>query len=229
MISCIIVEDEPSSQNILKRYINDYPELKLLGICNNAYEAIEILNKQSIDLIFLDVNLPKLSGLSLLKSLNKAPLVVFTTAYSQYAVEGFNVDAVDFLLKPFSFERFLKAVQKVTEKLNSASNSTNAEYIMLQADKKMHKIYFNDIVFIEAKGDYMKIQCQHDALLVHKTMHEMESLLPKHRFIRIHKSHIISHQSIKYIEGNQVCVHDVLLPIGKTYRKRLMESINSKG
>lgn len=225
---CIIVEDEPLAQNILKKYIADHPSLELSAICNDAMEAQPVLLQQNIELIFLDINLPKLSGINFIKTLSHSPLVIFTTAYPEYAVEGFELNAVDYLVKPFSFERFLKAVNRAIEKLNVVGNepAENSSHIFLKSDKKIHKIDLESIQYIEAIGDYMKVVTDAGQLIVNETMKKLQEGLPEKYFIRVHKSFIISWQRIKFIEGNYVQVEEKSIPIGATYRNDVLASID---
>jgi DNA-binding LytR/AlgR family response regulator len=216
-ISCMIVEDEPASQEILKRYITDYPALELTAVCSNAIEAGDKLREQSIDLIFLDITMPKISGLDFYRSLTNPPYVIFTTAYPEYAVSGFEVNAVDYLVKPFPFERFLKAMNKLQD-LIQAHSKTASGFILLQAEKKMHKVNYDDLLFVEAMGDYVKVFTRDKLLIVHHTLQKLQELLPLTRFYRIHKSYIISLQGINYIEGNMVVINKHNIPIGQTYR-----------
>jgi DNA-binding LytR/AlgR family response regulator len=226
---CIIIEDEPLAQNILKKYISDHPSLELVAICVDALEAQPILAQQNIQLLFLDINLPKLSGINFIKTLIHPPLVIFTTAYPEFAVEGFELNAVDYLLKPFSFERFLKAVNKVIEKLNTpVQNNASSPFIFLKADKKNHKVDLETIHYIEAIGDYMKVVTDAGQLIVNDTMKKMQEELPASLFIRVHKSFIISRSKIRFIEGNFVQVADKSIPIGPTYRNELLASIEKK-
>ena len=228
---CLIVEDEPLAQNILKKYIGDHPSLELVATCTDALEAQLILNKQPIHLIFLDINLPKLSGINFIKSLLQSPLIIFTTAYPEFAVEGFELNAVDYLLKPFSFERFLKAVNKVIEKLNNSSLPKKEEidaFIFFKSDKKIHKIDLESIHYIEAVGDYMKVITDSGQLLINETMKNLQEELPARSFIRVHKSFIISRVHIKYIEGNYIQVANKSIPIGATYRNDVLASIDKK-
>ena len=228
---CIIVEDEPLAQNILKKYIGDHPSLELVATCTDALAAQLILNKQSIHLIFLDINLPKLSGINFIKSLLQSPLIIFTTAYPEFAVEGFELNAVDYLLKPFSFERFLKAVNKVIEKLNNSSLPKKEEidaFIFFKSDKKIHKVDLESIHYIEAVGDYMKVISDSGQLLINETMKNLQEELPDRSFIRVHKSFIISRNRIKYIEGNYIQVENKSIPIGATYRNDVLASIEKK-
>jgi DNA-binding LytR/AlgR family response regulator len=228
---CIIVEDEPLAQNILKKYIGDHPSLELVATCTDALEAQLILNKQPVHLIFLDINLPKLSGINFIKSLLQSPLIIFTTAYPEFAVEGFELNAVDYLLKPFSFERFLKAVNKVIEKLNNSSLPKKEEidaFIFFKSDKKIHKVDLESIHYIEAIGDYMKVITDSGQLLINETMKNLQEELPSRSFIRVHKSFIISRNRIKYIEGNYIQVENKSIPIGATYRNDVLASIEKK-
>jgi len=228
---CIIVEDEPLAQNVLRKYIGEHPTLELIAVCNDALEAQTILTRSTIDLIFLDINLPKLSGINFIKTLVRPPLIIFTTAYPEFAVEGFELNAVDYLLKPFAFERFLKAVNKAIEKLNTAyqhSDGNKSEFIFLKADKKIHKVDLDSIHFIEAIGDYMKVVTDTGQLIINETMKKLQEELPARAFIRVHKSFIISRNKIKFIEGNYVQVEDKSIPIGATYRNEVLASIDKK-
>lgn len=228
---CIIVEDEPLAQNVLKKYIADHPSLELVGTCTDALEAQVVLNKHDVQLIFLDINLPKLSGINFIKTLLQSPLIIFTTAYPEFAVEGFELNAVDYLLKPFSFERFLKAVNKVVEKLNNPMVSKKEEknsYIFFRSDKKIHKVDLENILYIEAIGDYMKVITDSGQLIINETMKNLQEELPAGSFIRVHKSFIISRSKIKYIEGNYVQIEDKSIPIGATYRNEVLTAIDKR-
>lgn len=226
-ISCIIVEDEPASQEVLSRYIQDYPSLELLSICKNAIEANELLREKKPDLMFLDITMPKISGLDFYKTLTDPPPVIFTTAYPEYAVNGFEVNAVDYLVKPFSFDRFIKAMNKVQELLRTTPpNSDN--FVLLPADKKMHKVNYSEICFIEAMGDYVKVHGPSKTLVVHYTLQKLQDHLPEGLFFRVHKSYIISLQRMDYIEGNRVFVNGQEVPIGQTYRNDFLARLQRK-
>ena len=229
---CIIIEDEPLAQNVLKKYIGEHPTLELVAICNDALEAQGILTDENIHLLFLDINLPKLSGINFIKTLIRPPLIIFTTAYPEFAVEGFELNAVDYLLKPFSFERFLKAVNKAYEKLNISINQNDegnkVSFIFLKADKKIHRVELEAIHYIEAIGDYMKVVTDSGQLIVNETMKKLQEELPEKSFIRVHKSFIISRNRIKFIEGNYVQVEDKSIPIGATYRNEVLAGIGKK-
>ena len=190
-IKCIIIDDEPSSQNVLKSFIDKIDYLEVLQICNNALEALDFLKNNTVDLFFLDINMPHLSGISFYKSLKNPPKVIFTTAYSEYALEGFEVEAIDYLLKPFYFERFVKAVSKV-----KTLNDNKTDYILLKSDKKLHQIKTDDIYFIEGLGDYIKVHLKDAYLVTYKSLTKMNDLLPKSDFIQVHKSFIINKKNL---------------------------------
>lgn len=224
-IKCLIVDDEPLSQEVIESYVNDTPQLVLVGKCNNAIEAAELLMTQEVDLLFLDINMPRLSGVNFVKSLAKPPHVVFITAYPEFAVEGFEVEAVDYLLKPCSFERFLKAVNKVLAK--EAEVGKEATFLLVKADKKLHKIDFHHIRYFKSIGDYVKVYTSDKVLITSETLKNIEDQLPASRFIRIHKSFIVSLESIKYLEGNQLRVGEEMLPVGLTFKERVLEKLGS--
>ena len=229
-LKCIIADDEPIARQILENYIQEVPNLELISSCKNAFEVMEVLQEKSIDLLFLDINMPKLSGLSLLKSLQHKPNVIITTAYAEHAVEGFELSVTDYLLKPFSFERFLQAILKVrkeaTEVVEAISiENVNAQNsIFVKSDKKMVKIVFDEIQYIEACGNYIKIYTDR-MILTPRTLTDFLTELPNN-FLRIHKSYIINFNCLKQIEGNQVTLlNSTKLTIGKSYRKEVLERI----
>ncbi len=230
--SCAIIEDEPLAQNVLKKYIDEQPALELEFICNDALEAQQLLTEHNIQLIFLDINLPRLSGINFLKTLSHPPLVIFTTAYTEYAVESFELDVVDYLLKPFSFERFLKAVNKAVDKLNLAEATTANEkatsFIFLKADKKVYKVDFEDIFYIESIGDYAKVITRQGQYVVNNTLKNLLEELPSLEFIRVHKSFIIAKSKIIFFEGNYVKVGDMDIPIGASYREEIYARLKEK-
>jgi DNA-binding LytR/AlgR family response regulator len=229
-IQCAIIEDEPLAQNILKKYIEDHPALELKAVCNNAEEAQKVLLRLDVELLFLDINLPKLSGISFLKTLPHQPLVIFTTAYPEYAVEGFELDAIDYLLKPFSFERFLKAANKAVQQLNKKDIGDQAalSFIFLKADKKVHKVNLDDILYIEAAGDYIKVITESGQYIVNDTLKNLQEELPLVHFIRVHKSYIISRNKIKFFEGKYVKVGNADIPIGNSYKEEISNRLKEK-
>jgi len=229
IINCIVVDDEPASRDVLEKFILDCPTLNLVCSCKNAFEASEAINNEKIQLIFLDVNMPKLSGIHFYKSLINPPDVIFTTAYPEYAVEGFEVDAIDYLLKPFTFERFLKAVNKLQERLSQKEQKNDSSTIILKADKKLYNIKIDDIYYLEALGDYVKVYYSNSSIIVHDTFQKMLDKLPKEQFIRVHKSFAIALNKLEIIEGNILKINNKSIPIGQTYRTNFMELIKTRG
>jgi DNA-binding LytR/AlgR family response regulator len=223
-LNCLIVDDEPSSQSILKIFCEDVDFLNVISICNNALEAMSILNSQNdIDLLFLDINMPKLSGLNFYKSLLNPPDVIFTTAYSEFALEGFEVNAIDYLLKPFSFERFLAAVNKALNKKKSEKNSDDT--IIIKANKVLHQVHPDDILFVEAFGDYVKVHQENTVITTNSTFTNILKILPK-QFVRCHKSFAINLKKMNSLAGNVITIGDKTVPIGQTYKSNFLKSLN---
>jgi Response regulator of the LytR/AlgR family len=218
MIKCAIIDDEPLSRDILRQFIEDHPDLSLTAEYKDALEAISGLERQSVDLLLLDINMPKLSGVNFYKSLQEKPLVIFTTAYPEFALEGFELDAVDYLMKPIAFDRFLQAIQKVKNRLKTTSEET-PEHIMLKVDKKLYRAAFDDILYLEAFGDYAKVHLIHQVLIITSTMKRLEAELPSELFVRTHKSYLINISKVEFIEGNQVKIGSGMIPIGLRYRE----------
>ncbi len=229
-IRCIAVDDEPLSLKIIEKYVADLPQLDLLATCNNAFEAMETLRRLRVDLMFLDINMPKLSGISLLKSLDKQPLVIFTTAYPEFAVEGFELEAVDYLLKPFSQERFIKAVNRAADRLAKPAmpESPELNFLMAKVDKKLFKVDFQEIIYLEAYGDYVKIFLKDKMLLTKERLSAVEQQLPPKQFFRIHRSYVIALSAIEFIEGNMVKIGKERLPISENLKEGLMEKLSKR-
>jgi two-component system, LytTR family, response regulator len=221
-IKCIIIEDEPLAVKVLSDYIIQVPFLELAGTFRDAILASDYLRNNSIDLIFLDIHLPKLKGMAFLKTLADPPAVIITTAYHQYAVEGFELNVTDYLLKPFDFERFLKAVTKVRTDQSAnhrlSVSQESKEYIFLNVQKKKVKILFAEIVYIESQQEYIKIITTKKEYVSKMSTHEIESLLPANHFIRIHRSYIISLSKIESYTAEIVEVNGVSIPIGRGYK-----------
>lgn len=228
-LRCLIADDEPIARKILETYIEDIPNLELASSCKNAFEVLEYLQKEKVDLLFLDINMPKFSGISLIKSLSHKPAIIITTAYPEYAVEGFELAVTDYLLKPFSLERFLQAILKVSkpEKSNPVLETQKTEpndSIFVKSDKKLVKLRFNEIHHIEAYGNYVKIHAE-KLLLTSQSLTEFLERLPEN-FVRIHKSYVINFDKIELFDGNQVVLqNEAKLVIGKSYRKDFMHRI----
>lgn len=239
-LKCIIVDDEPPAQRVLEKYIADMPNLKLEAKCNDAFEAMEILHTKAIDLIFLDINMPKMSGLSFLQTLKNPPIVIITTAYREYAMDGFDLDVLDYLKKPISFERFVKGVNRAFDRYSPPSvpqsayiiNETGRQqldesFIFVKDDKVTYRVDLKDIFYIEAVGDYAKIITPQKVYLTCQTMKRFEACLPSNRFVRVHKSFIISVSKINSIEGNLLSIGSTHIPIGATYRKAFFDLIDA--
>ena len=234
--NCLIVDDEPIAQEILEKYISQIDVLNLVGKCGNAFEALNVLHKEPIEILFLDIKMPSLSGLDMLKTLQNPPNVILTTAFSEFGVESYEYGITDYLLKPISFERFLKAVNKLVIPQNSKLTLTQLEekiveptFIFFKADKKIHKYYFSDIVFIEGSGNYVKIHSQQDKpLMVLDKLTDLQNKLPQKQFIRIHKSFIVNVSHIQKIEGNMIKIEDKVIPISATFKPNLEVLIRDK-
>jgi DNA-binding LytR/AlgR family response regulator len=228
---CLVVEDEPLAQNVLKKYIEDHPSLELAAICDNALNAQQVLAANPVSLLFLDINLPRLSGISFLKTLSHPPLVIFTTAYAEFAVDGFELNAVDYLVKPFSFERFLKAINKAMEKLQQAAPVNSAlisATIFIRSDKKVYQVNLDDILYLESLDDYVKVVTTQSAYLVNDTLKSLLEELPATQFIRVHKSYAIAKNKIVFFEGNYVKIGSTNIPIGALYRDDIFNRLKKK-
>jgi len=237
MIKTIIVDDEPLALDVLETHIEKIPELNLVQRCNNALEANEALQKEDVDLMFLDIQMPQLTGIEFLKSLTKPPLVIFTTAFPNYAIEGFELDALDYLLKPISLERFMKAVNKAVDQIElqrkdgSAGGTEGDDFIFVKADKKLIRVKYSDIIYIEGLKDYVIIRLEvGKRVITLQTMKSLEAKLPSKLFKRIHRSYIVGIDKIEAVIGNMVEITEKgqkkHLPIGKNYRDELLQIIN---
>ena len=220
---CLVVDDEPIAREILESYISDTPGLVLIEACNSALRAMEVLKKEIVDIMFLDVNMPRLSGIELLRTLERYPAIVLTTAYPDYAIQGYELDVADYLLKPFSFERFLKSVQKVQARFQVLEGV--ARQLIVKSDKKTWPIEIDDIRFVESIGDYVNINTIGRKILVHETLKNIEESLPGGQFFRVHKSWIISRSAIDFIEGNYIMSGTTSIPIGKSFKDEFMNWI----
>ncbi|MCA1801999.1 MAG: LytTR family DNA-binding domain-containing protein [Rhodothermaceae bacterium] len=218
-MNCLIVDDEPLAREILESYVNDIPGLECAGSCKTAMEALALLGSEEIDLLFLDVNMPGLSGIELLKAISAPPPVVLTTAYPEYALEGYELNVIDYLLKPIPFDRFLKAVMKVQNR--STTTGSTGRTIMVKADKKIWPVDVADILYLEASGDYVTIHTRSRKILTHDTLRNLENKLPNGMFLRVHKSWIVAPSAVDYLEGNMLHIKGRNIPVGKTYREAL--------
>lgn len=232
---CLIVDDEPIAQQILERYVSQIYALDLVGTCNNAFEALDILCQKKVDILFLDIKMPSLSGLEMLKTLPTPPKIILTTAFSEFGVESYEYGITDYLLKPISFERFLKSVNRILmQNQKDFKQGQPAEkqvadptFIFFKADKKIHKYYLSDILYIEGSGNYIKIHSLKESpLMVLDKLTELQDKLPARLFIRVHKSFIVNIGHIKKIEGNMVMIQQHAIPISATFKQKLESLIN---
>lgn len=224
MIKYIIVDDEIAAHNNIEDYANNLSNLKLVQNCYNAFEAISFLNSNTVDLIFLDINMPKLTGFEFLKTLANPPHIIVCSAYSEFAIDGYTFNITDYLLKPFSFERFLSAVNKINTtaqypeiQINQNIDSKN-ERIFLKDSKKHYQVKLNDILYLEAFGNYVKVFLEGKTIITHQTLSHFNTLLSKNEFVQVHKSFIIAIQHINLIEGNIIHIDKHKVPISKTYK-----------
>lgn len=235
MLKCIIVEDEKLAQDVLQKYISLIPTLQLVAVCSSASEAITYLHTNTVDLIFLDINMPELNGIDFLKTLQHPPNIIITTAYSEFAIEGYEYSVCDYLLKPIRYERFVKAINVVIERstnknktdksLDTALDETN-DFIFIKEDHIIHKVFFNDLMYIQAYGNYLKIFTTSDKTIVARvTLTEVESQLPNHLFLRVHKSYLVGIKSIDKIHHNEIYIQDKIISLGMTYKQDVLKKI----
>jgi len=227
-ISCIIVDDEPVARDIIAEHLSKINNVNIVSSCSNAIEAFNCLNNHNIDLIFLDINMPEISGISFAKSINKDIKIIFTTAYRDYAVEGFELHAVDYLLKPISFNRLLQAVTTYfniysTKETLEKTELNQHDFMFVRADRRMIKIDFNAIIYIESYSDYLKIHLQNETIVTRETISAIEAKLPHHSFLRIHRSFIIALNHISSFTNEEVTIKNVSLTISRSYKKQVLE------
>lgn len=232
MIRCIIVEDEILAQQVIQSHLQSTPQLELVGLCNNVMEARSILDKTEIDLIFLDIELPGMTGLNFLRSFPESPLVILTTAYAAYALESYEFNVIDYLLKPISLERFTRAINKLSNgrllTLTAKEKESSYDHIFIRSGSKFFKVNFSEILFIQSMKDYLKIHTREHKLVTHQTMTDMEKILPGKQFLRVHKSFIVAIDHIKSIYGNTIETGQTSIPIGSSYKNNVMNLIGRK-
>ncbi|AZJ34962.1 LytTR family DNA-binding domain-containing protein [Tenacibaculum singaporense] len=229
-ITCVIVDDEPIAREILESFIKKNPNLELISSCKNAVEALQIAQTEHIDLFFLDINMPEINGLSLAKIINNKSQIIFTTAYRDYAVEGFNLNVIDYLLKPIAFNRFLQAIQKVLNPTNasikiSQKEENNKDFMFVRADRKMVKINFNDILYIESLGDYVKVFTNNNTVITRETISNFEATLPSDYFIRIHRSCIVSISKISSYTNEYIEIGKKAVSISRSYKEAVLQKL----
>jgi DNA-binding LytR/AlgR family response regulator len=230
VINCIVVDDEPIARKGILEYIRQVDYLNAVAQCKNAAEAAGLLKKNKTDLLFLDIQMPKLSGIEFVKALADPPLIIFTTAYSEYALEGFELDVVDYLLKPISFPRFLKAVEKAQNYLLARKKevSIDPDFFFIKCNGKIEKITMADVMYIEALANYVIVHTRQKKYITYLTFSGIEEQLPSDLFVRIHKSYIVAISAIQTIDGTEVITSPMRLPIGKNYRNEVMRRIEER-
>ncbi len=236
MIRCLVVDDEPLALDILEDYISKVPFLTLVKTTTSAIEGLSLVQNDAIDLVFLDVQMPELTGIQFLKIINGKCDVILTTAYSQYALDGYELDVVDYLLKPIAFDRFYKAAQKVLQSTANTNSSApevlsvqkNHDFIFVKTEHKIQKIYLDDILYIEGLKDYISIFTRSERIITLQNMKKMEESLPSKSFIRVNKSYIIALGKIESIERSRIQIGEKIIPIGDTYREYFFKQIENK-
>ncbi len=231
-ISCIIVDDEPTAREILIAHLSKINHIEIVASCNNALEAFNCINNKKVDLIFLDINMPEISGISFAKSINNSIKIIFTTAYREYAIDGFDLHAVDYLLKPISFERLLSSINNYFEiyhkvvAVKTAEPSQN-DFIFVRSDRRMKKINFSDIHYIESYSDYIKIHCNSAIIVSRETISNIEVKLPQYQFMRIHRSYIISISKIDSFSNEEIVLNNKSIPISRNYKLEVLKRLEN--
>jgi two-component system LytT family response regulator len=243
MIRCLIVDDEPLALHVLEDYMSKIPFLQLIKATTNPIEALTLVQEGNVDLVFLDVQMPELTGIQFLRIANGKAKVILTTAYPQYALEGYDLDVIDYLLKPIAFDRFFKSVQKAQTVLQPATVAGSkpaesafaqpqqdflSDFIFVKTEHKIQKMYLNDILFIEGLKDYISIFTSAERIITLQNMKKMEDALPAKHFTRVHKSYIVSINKIDSIERSRICIRDKIIPVGDTYREEFFKIVDGK-
>ena len=231
--TCLIVDDEQLARQLLKEFVSKIPNLELKGMCKNPLEAMDVLHSEHIDIMFLDIQMPELTGVEFIKTLQQKPAIIFTTAYSEYALEGYQLDVIDYLVKPFPLDRFIKATNKAIEYIdlkrsaekNSQGKGMDSNYVLLHADHKIYKVNLNDIQYIEGLKEYVSYFTREKRIIVLQSLKSIEETLPSNKFIRVHRSYIVPIEKIKTLDGNQVQIGDKLIPIGRSYKEDVLKRV----
>ena len=227
-IPCMIVDDESIAREVIATHLSKIPNIKIIASCNSAIEAFNCLREHRIDLVFLDINMPDMSGISFAKSINKDVKIIFTTAYRDFAIEGFELQAVDYLLKPISFERLVKAVNNyfntyLDHNVSKTNESINTDFMFIRSDRRMIKIDFESIIYIESYSDYIKIHMANETIVTRETISAIEAKFPKNKFLRIHRSFIISLKNITSFTNEEITIHNISLTISRSYKKEVLQ------
>jgi DNA-binding LytR/AlgR family response regulator len=221
-LRCLIVDDEELARALLENYVSRLPQLELAGLCKDPVEALQLMQAQAVDLLFLDIQMPGLTGIELLRTLPQKPLVIFTTAYPQYALEGYELDVVDYLLKPISFERFVQAVNKAAER---RGQEPAKDYILVKSEHKIHRIRYEDILYIQSMREYVSWHTTEGRILSLGSLKGLEEELPRSHFIRVHKSYMVSKSKVQTLEGNMLHIGKEKIPIGASYREEVLRAL----
>ena len=233
-VTCIIVDDEPTARDIIETHLSAIHQIDIIAKCSSALEAFNIINQNKVDLIFLDINMPDISGISFAKSINKDIKIIFTTAYREYAIEGFDLHAVDYLLKPIPFDRLLKAVHNYFDVYHKAPVNTEKEtpisdFIFVRSDRRMKKINFYDILYIESYSDYLKIHCTSETIITRVNISIIEAKLPQEYFVRVHRSYIVSLSHIESFSNEELILNKKSIPISRSYKEEVIKFLLSRG
>ena len=236
MLSCLVIDDEPLAIKLLSDYVNKTDGLELIKTFSNPIEGLQFLGETPIDLVFLDIQMPELSGIQFMKIMNGKTNFILTTAYNQYALEGYEFDVIDYLLKPISLERFIISTNKAKDRILSKETlpqplqnvKSTVDYIFVKTEYKVKKINLSDILYFEGMGDYINIQTPTEKILTLENIKSFSKRLPENKFIRVHKSYIISLEKINFIERNRIVINEKYIPIGNTYQERFWEKVNGK-
>ncbi|MDP4283766.1 MAG: LytTR family DNA-binding domain-containing protein [Bacteroidota bacterium] len=226
--TCIIIEDEPLALEKIRDFVNKVPFLNLSATFDNALTGLTYLNNNKVDLLFLDINMDELSGIELLESSKITSQVIITTAYQEYALKGYELKITDYLLKPFTFNRFLQAVNKAQENLSQRMAGKQLDFIFVKTENRLEKIMINDILYIEGMRDYLRIHCVNKKIMTLQSFNEMEQLIPAHLVCRVHKSYMVAINKIESIERSRIKIADQLIPVSDTYKEAFLQLINSR-
>lgn len=236
-MKCLVIDDEELARALLENFIQRLPDLELLAKCKNPLEALDLMSREKVDLIFLDIQMPELNGLDFLNILAEKPMIIFTTAYSEHALDAFNLNALDYLHKPFSFQRFLQALAKAREKYHfrktsnqavlKAENPSEEAYLLVHADHKVHKLWHKDILYVQSMREYVTYHLKNHKLMALNSLKKLEEVLPGEKFTRIHKSYLVANDQVNALEGNQLHVGEILLPIGGSFKEEVVRKLFS--
>ncbi len=235
-IHCLVVDDEELARSLLENFIGRMPQLHLVDKCKDSLEAVQVLQQHRVDLLFLDIQMPELTGIELLRTLAAKPQVIFTTAYPAYALEGYALDVVDYLLKPFGFERFVQAVNKAAERIRlqqiadpahtaEAEHTNNRDHLIVKSEHKIHRLRYEDIHYIQSMREYVAFYTPNGRILSLNSLKSLEEELPSDKFVRIHKSYMVAISRIEALEGNQVVIGKEKLPVGANYKEELLKRV----